>query len=179
MQWLLPVPDRSVRTCWGPHRTRDCLVSVLYATDREATTRSGPPQTTDHGMVTKSRLLFNPFRDNTHASMRQVALHTGLAKSRVHQRGQARGPPRSPSRIVVVGNQRGAPVVHPPGGRGPRDVWPQVRGGSGNDARVVRVPSPGAAYGVCTEHLAGRDGHAGPPHLGDDRGGGRAGIATE
>jgi hypothetical protein len=122
-----------------------------------------------------------PFQPLSGQHARKYAPSRPAHRTRQEQRASTRageGPPRSPSRIVVVGNQRGAPVVHPPGGRGPRDVWPQARGGSGNDARVVRVPSPGAAYGVCTEHLAGRDGHAGTPHLGDDRGGGRASIAT-
>ena len=38
---------------------------------------------------TKSRLIFNFFRDNTQASIRQVARQTGLSKSSVHRLGQA------------------------------------------------------------------------------------------
>lgn len=38
---------------------------------------------------TKSRLIFNAFRDNAKASMRQVARQTGLSKSSVHRLGQA------------------------------------------------------------------------------------------
>ena len=41
------------------------------------------------GFWTKSRLIFNAFRDNTKASIRQVALHTGLSKSSVHRLWQA------------------------------------------------------------------------------------------
>ncbi len=41
------------------------------------------------GFWTKSRLIFNSFRDNASASMRQVALQTGLSKSSVHRLGQA------------------------------------------------------------------------------------------
>ena len=39
---------------------------------------------------TKSRLIFNAFRDNAKASMRQVAVQTGRSKSSVHRLGQAR-----------------------------------------------------------------------------------------
>jgi IclR helix-turn-helix domain len=38
---------------------------------------------------TKSRLIFNAFRDNARASIRQVARQTGLSKSSVHRLGQA------------------------------------------------------------------------------------------
>jgi hypothetical protein len=38
---------------------------------------------------TKSRLIFNSFRDNAKASIRQVARQTGLSKSSVHRLGQA------------------------------------------------------------------------------------------
>ena len=38
---------------------------------------------------TKSRLIFNAFRDNAKASIRQVAVQTGLSKSSVHRLGQA------------------------------------------------------------------------------------------
>src|SRR5260370_390654 len=38
---------------------------------------------------TKSRLIFNAFRDNTKASIRQVALQTGLSKRSVHRLWQA------------------------------------------------------------------------------------------
>ena len=38
---------------------------------------------------TKSRLIFNAFRDNAKASVRQVAVQTGLSKSSVHRLGQA------------------------------------------------------------------------------------------
>ena len=41
------------------------------------------------GFWTKSRLIFNAFRDNAKASIRQVALQTGLSKSSVHRLGQA------------------------------------------------------------------------------------------
>lgn len=41
------------------------------------------------GFWTKSRLLFNSFRANAKASIRQVARQTGLSKSRVHRLGQA------------------------------------------------------------------------------------------
>jgi hypothetical protein len=41
------------------------------------------------GFWTKSRLLFNSFRDNATASIRQVARQTGLSKSSVHRLGQA------------------------------------------------------------------------------------------
>jgi len=41
------------------------------------------------GFWTKSRLLFNSFRDNAKASIRQVARQTGLSKSSVHRLGQA------------------------------------------------------------------------------------------
>jgi len=41
------------------------------------------------GFWTKSRLIFNAFRDNAKASMRQVARQTGLSKSSVHRLGQA------------------------------------------------------------------------------------------
>src|SRR6266568_1573329 len=41
------------------------------------------------GFWTKSRLLFNAFRDNAKASIRQVARQTGLSKSSVHRLGQA------------------------------------------------------------------------------------------
>jgi IclR helix-turn-helix domain len=41
------------------------------------------------GFWTKSRLIFNAFRDNTKASIRQVALQTGLSKSSVHRLWQA------------------------------------------------------------------------------------------
>jgi hypothetical protein len=41
------------------------------------------------GFWTKSRLIFNSFRDNAKASIRQVALQTGLSKSSVHRLGQA------------------------------------------------------------------------------------------
>ena len=37
----------------------------------------------------KSRLIFNAFRDNAKASIRQVAVQTGLSKSSVHRLGQA------------------------------------------------------------------------------------------
>jgi hypothetical protein len=40
------------------------------------------------GFWTKSRLIFNSFRDNAKASIRQVALQTGLSKSSVHRLGQ-------------------------------------------------------------------------------------------
>jgi hypothetical protein len=39
------------------------------------------------GFWTKSRLIFNAFRDNAKASVRHVARHTGLSKSRVHRLG--------------------------------------------------------------------------------------------
>jgi hypothetical protein len=38
---------------------------------------------------TKSRLIFNAFRDNAKASIRQVALQTGLSTSSGHRLGQA------------------------------------------------------------------------------------------
>ena len=38
---------------------------------------------------TKSRLIFNAFHDNAKASIRQVAVQTGLSKSSVHRLGQA------------------------------------------------------------------------------------------
>ena len=41
------------------------------------------------GFWTKSRLIFNAFRDNTKASIRHVALQTGLSKSSVHRLWQA------------------------------------------------------------------------------------------
>ena len=41
------------------------------------------------GFWQRSRLIFNAFRDNANASMRQVARHTGLSQSRVHRLGQA------------------------------------------------------------------------------------------
>jgi hypothetical protein len=41
------------------------------------------------GFWTKSRLIFNSFRDNAKASIRQVACQTGLSKSSVHRLGQA------------------------------------------------------------------------------------------
>src|SRR2546421_8335515 len=41
------------------------------------------------GFWTKSRLLFNSFRDKAKASIRQVARPTGLSKSSVHRLGQA------------------------------------------------------------------------------------------
>jgi Family of unknown function (DUF6399)/IclR helix-turn-helix domain len=41
------------------------------------------------GFWTKSRLIFNAFRDHAKASIRQVALQTGLSKSSVHRLGQA------------------------------------------------------------------------------------------
>jgi hypothetical protein len=41
------------------------------------------------GFWTKSRLIFNAFRDNTKASIRQVALQTGLSKSSVQRLWQA------------------------------------------------------------------------------------------
>jgi hypothetical protein len=41
------------------------------------------------GFWTKSRLIFNSFRDNAKASIRQVARQIGLSKSRVHRLGQA------------------------------------------------------------------------------------------
>jgi hypothetical protein len=41
------------------------------------------------GFWTKSRLIFNAFRDNAKASIRQVARQTGLSKSSVHRLGQA------------------------------------------------------------------------------------------
>ena len=40
------------------------------------------------GFWTKSRLIFNSFRDNAKASIRQVALQTGLSKSSVHRLGK-------------------------------------------------------------------------------------------
>ena len=41
------------------------------------------------GYWTKSRLIFNAFRDHAKASIRQVARQTGLSKSSVHRLGQA------------------------------------------------------------------------------------------
>jgi DNA-binding IclR family transcriptional regulator len=41
------------------------------------------------GYWTKSRLIFNSFRDHATASIRQVARQTGLSKSSVHRLGQA------------------------------------------------------------------------------------------
>ena len=41
------------------------------------------------GYWTKSRLIFNSFRDNAKASIRQVAAQTGLSRSSVHRLGQA------------------------------------------------------------------------------------------
>jgi DNA-binding IclR family transcriptional regulator len=41
------------------------------------------------GYWTKSRLIFNSFRDHAQASIRQVARQTGLSKSSVHRLGQA------------------------------------------------------------------------------------------
>src|SRR6267378_3248592 len=41
------------------------------------------------GFWTKSRLIFNSFRDNAKASIRQVARQIGLSKSSVHRLGQA------------------------------------------------------------------------------------------
>ena len=41
------------------------------------------------GFWTKSRLIFNVFRDHAKASIRQVALQTGLSKSSVHRLRQA------------------------------------------------------------------------------------------
>jgi hypothetical protein len=41
------------------------------------------------GFWTKSRLIFNSFRDHAKASIRQVAFQTGLSKSSVHRLGQA------------------------------------------------------------------------------------------
>ena len=38
---------------------------------------------------TKSRLIFNAFRDNAKASIRHIAVQTGLSKSSVHRLGQA------------------------------------------------------------------------------------------
>ncbi len=40
------------------------------------------------GFWTKSRLIFNSFRDNAKASIRQVARQTGLSKSSVHRLSQ-------------------------------------------------------------------------------------------
>jgi hypothetical protein len=37
---------------------------------------------------TKSRLIFNAFRDNAKASIRHVAVQTGLSKSSVHRLGR-------------------------------------------------------------------------------------------
>ena len=41
------------------------------------------------GFWRKSRLIFNSFRDNAKASIRQVARQTALSKSRVNRLGQA------------------------------------------------------------------------------------------
>jgi len=41
------------------------------------------------GFWQRSRLIFNSFRDNANASIRQVARHTGLSQSSVHRLGQA------------------------------------------------------------------------------------------
>ena len=41
------------------------------------------------GYWTKSRLIFNSFREHAQASIRQVARQTGLSKSSVHRLGQA------------------------------------------------------------------------------------------
>jgi DNA-binding IclR family transcriptional regulator len=41
------------------------------------------------GYWTKSRLIFNSFREHAKASIRQVARQTGLSKSSVHRLGQA------------------------------------------------------------------------------------------
>jgi len=41
------------------------------------------------GYWTKSRLIFNSFREHAQASIRQVAGQTGLSKSSVHRLGQA------------------------------------------------------------------------------------------
>ena len=41
------------------------------------------------GYWIKSRLIFNSFRENANASIRQVARQTGLSKSSVHRLGQA------------------------------------------------------------------------------------------
>ena len=41
------------------------------------------------GYWTKSRLIFNSFRDHAKVSIRQVARQTGLSKSSVHRLGQA------------------------------------------------------------------------------------------
>jgi hypothetical protein len=43
------------------------------------------------GFWQRSRLIFNSFRDNAKASIRQVARQTGLSKSSVHRLGQAMG----------------------------------------------------------------------------------------
>src|SRR6266852_7139616 len=41
------------------------------------------------GFWQRSRLIFNSFRDNANASIRQVARQTGLSKSSVHRLQQA------------------------------------------------------------------------------------------
>ena len=41
------------------------------------------------GFWTKSRLIYNSFRENAKASIRQVARQTGLSKSSVHRLGRA------------------------------------------------------------------------------------------
>src|SRR5918998_3435315 len=107
---------------------------------------------------TKSRLIFNAFRDNARASIRQVARQTGLSKSSVHRLGQAmvRSNQRRESwfwetedgrrwliRLVVA-------VLY---------VFGLKRGGGrGNDERVFRVSSPRAACGMFAHDAAGVDG---------------------
>jgi DNA-binding IclR family transcriptional regulator len=41
------------------------------------------------GLWAKSRLIFNFFRDHTKASIRHIAVETGLSKSSVHRLRQA------------------------------------------------------------------------------------------
>jgi hypothetical protein len=118
---------------------------------------------------TKSRLIFNSFRDNAKASIRQVARQTGLSKSSVHRLGQsiARRNQHPESwfweteegrhwliRLVVAvlymfGLKRGV-------------------GAETMSAFFACLP-PGPACGVFAQYPASDDGAARAPHLGNDR----------
>src|SRR6266446_7457353 len=148
---------------------RDDLVSLRYSTELNSIPSLVTRQRTDpHGILDEKPPDFQRLSGQRYGEYSSSRLSNRTLQEQRASPGTGDGPPKWPSGVVVLGNRRGPPVAHPPGGRGPLSLWPQARGGSGNDARVFRLSSPRAACGVFAEHPAGGDGEARAPDLGDD-----------
>jgi hypothetical protein len=145
MQGLEGRGDRAFRNVqsWGIPVRRDNLVSAMYSTGLNSLTSLVTPQRTDrHGILDQKPPDFQLLSRARQGQYPPSRLSNRAFQEQRASPGEGDGRPRSPSRVVVLGKRRRAPVVHPPGGRGSLYVWPQARGGSGNDERVFHLPSP-------------------------------------